>query len=314
MLNLKIEVRESTCLRLDQYLANLKIAPSRAQVALWIRKGCILLNQLKVKPSIHLKLGDQIEVQKPESRPWILKPEKIPLDVFYEDEDLLLLNKNSSMVVHPGAGNRQGTLVQALLAHCGKLSLIGGIERPGLVHRLDKGTSGAMVIAKNDAAHVDLSEQFKNHRVRKIYWALVYGKMKDKQGTISTLLVRSPTHRKKMAVNTTRGKKAITHYKLLKEASGFSFVEVRLETGRTHQIRVHLTHAGYPVVGDPLYGGHAKRVAPIKNIFLKNALRALTHPLLHAHSLEFCHPGTKEMVKWTAPLPEDFDQILNLVF
>lgn len=300
-------------MRLDQHLSSQKMAPSRSQIARWIDEGHVLVNGKKVKASYLVKPEDQIQVTPPKIQPSALIAEEIPLDILYEDDVLLVLNKPASLVVHPGAGHATGTLVQALLAHCKGLSSIGGVERPGIVHRLDKGTSGVMVIAKNDLTHQALSEQFKNHQVTKIYWALVYGKFKKTTGTISTFLSRSPHHRKKFSVSESRGKKAVTHYRVLQEGGGLSWVELNLETGRTHQIRVHLTDAGHSVVGDPLYGGHSGREKQFRDILLRRFLKKLDHTLLHARQLRFFHPLLKKEMEFEAPLPEDFKKALKMV-
>lgn len=307
-----IKVRKITKLRLDQFLVSRNISPSRSQIARWIREGHVTVNGLSAKASLKLKCGDVIETTPPEPKPAKIKPEEIPLDILYEDDDLVVVNKPASMVVHPGAGHWGGTLTNALLAHCRKLSGIGGVERPGIVHRLDKGTSGVMVIAKNDKTHIGLSEQFKDHRVKKIYWALVYGKMKEKEGKFESLISRSKTHRKKFAVSDHGGKEAITYYRVLKEGEGVSLVEIDLKTGRTHQIRVHFTKAGHSVTGDPLYGGHQKRAGQIKNKKVGSFLKSLDHTLLHARSLKFYHPVLKREMEWTAPPPDDFEKAIEI--
>ncbi len=291
-------------MRLDHYLVSQKITSSRSQISRWIHQGNVLVNGRPSKPSYHLKEKDRVDINPPKVKSNILTPEAIPLKVLYEDDDLLVINKPSNLVVHPGAGHQQGTLVHALLAHCRGLSQIGGVERPGIVHRLDKGTSGAMVIAKNDATHIELSRQFTNHLVKKIYWVVVDGKMKNKKGTIQTLIARSPSHRKKFAVTKRGGKKAVTHYQVLKEGEGISLLEVSLETGRTHQIRVHLTNEGHGVVGDPLYGGHAKKCKNIQS----------DHPLLHSRIIGFTHPAKMKWMEYTAELPDDFKRIYDSFF
>ena len=290
------------------------MATSRSQIARWIDEGHVLVNGKKTKASYLVKPEDQIEVTPPKIQPSKLTAENIPLDILYEDKDLIVLNKPTSLVVHPGAGHSQGTLVHALLGHCKGLSTIGGVERPGIVHRLDKGTSGVMVVAKNDKTHQALSDQFKNHKVKKIYWALVYGKFKETEGTISNFLTRSPNHRKKFAVSGSRGKKAVTHYQVLKEERGFSLVELTLETGRTHQIRVHLTDAGHSIVGDPLYGGHSSRLRQLQVGELRKFLVNLDHTLLHAFKLKFFHPRLKKEMELQAGLPEDFSRMMKLCF
>ena len=311
MLNYKI--KDQTKLRLDQYLSALKIAPSRSQLSRWIKEGHVFLNGKKAKPAEKLKPGDDIVVFPPEIKAGFVPPENIPLSILYEDEALLVLNKEPGIVVHPGAGHHQGTLVHALLHHCGGLSHIGGVERPGLVHRLDKGTSGAMVVAKTDAAHLGVSRQLKDHQFKKIYWALVYGSFKKEKGTIETYLSRSSSNRKKYSVSSTKGKKAVTHYHVLKEEKGISLVEIQLETGRTHQIRVHMTDGGHSLLGDEIYGSHESRLKQMKDKNLKTQLQTVGHPLLHAKILGFEHPIKKKWMEFEAPLPKDFLEVLKLM-
>lgn len=298
--------------RLDQYLSNIKPEFSRTQIVRWIKTGNVLVNAKKVKASYRVEEGDKIFIDPPPMVASHLEPENISLDILFEDHDLVVINKSSNMVVHPGAGHRSGTLTHALLAHCGQLSSIGGVERPGIVHRLDKGTSGVILVAKNDVTHRALAAQFKAHAVKKIYLALVYGKLKTGRGKIQSLLARSPRHRKKFSTHATRGKKAVTDYEVINEFTGLSLVEVALQTGRTHQIRVHFTEMGHGLVGDPLYGNHDKRWQQFKNATLKNQLGKLTHPLLHARCLEFTHPGSLKRLVFEAPLPEDFKNVLDL--
>lgn len=300
-------------MRLDSYLASQNWG-SRSQIAKWIRAGLVKVNGHSAKNSYSVAPSDHIEVSPPKAIESELKPEKLPLEVLYEDKDLIVVNKAPLMVTHPGAGNWEGTLAAALLYHCKDLSGIGGVKRPGIVHRLDKGTSGVMVAAKNDKAHAALSDQFKNHETIKIYWALVFGRMKQEEGTFDSLLARSVENRQKFAVHRSKGKRAITHYKVLKEGEGLSLLEIKLETGRTHQIRVHLTGAGHSIVGDPLYGGQSGRLKSITNETIKTFLRGLSHTLLHAQTLGFKHPTTGKKMKWTAPLPEDFKKAIKLCF
>ena len=300
-------------MRLDQYLTAQNWA-SRSQITKWIRAGFVRVNGKTVKSSRLVGPSDKIEVHPPSATEPELKPEKIALTILYEDKHLIVVNKAAAMVVHPGAGHWKGTLAAALLAHCKDLSGIGGVKRPGIVHRLDKGTSGVIVAAKNDKTHTFLSDQFKNHEVTKIYWALVYGKMKTEKGTFDSFLTRSPAHRQKFMVHVSKGKRAVTHYKVLKEGEGVSLLEIRLETGRTHQIRAHLTEAGHSILGDPLYGGHSRRLKFIQNEKLRAFLQGLDHTLLHAHTLGLMHPVTGKKMKWTAPLPVDFKKAIALSF
>ncbi len=300
-------------MRLDKYLQNFqKSVVSRSQLARWIREGHVLVNGKPAKASYLVKSSDCVEVSPPKVKPTELTPEPLPLDILYEDDDLIVINKSPDMVVHPGAGHREKTLVHALLSHCRGLSSIGGVERPGIVHRLDKGTSGVMVVAKNDVAHQHLADQFKNHQIKKTYWAFVYGCPRDKKGTIETLIARSPHHRKKFAVSRDKGKQAITHYRVLKSHAGVSLLEIDLETGRTHQIRVHLTDLGHSLLGDSLYGGHAKKVKNLSDTGLRKKVEALTHPLLHSRKIVFKHPVTGKKIKFTAEVPEDFGEIREL--
>lgn len=300
--------------RLDLYLHEQGLGMSRSQITRWIKGGCVLVNGRIAKPARRLEKGDAIMVNPPtEIVPSVLSPEDISLDILYEDRDLLIVNKSTHMVVHPGAGHGSGTLTHALLAHCGQLSSIGGVMRPGIVHRLDKGTSGVMVVAKNDRTHIGLSDQFKRHEVKKIYRALVYGEVNPLQGTIDTLLSRHGVDRKKYRVSQFGGRRAVTHYRVLQIAEGLSDLEIRLETGRTHQIRVHLTHRGYSIVGDPLYGAHSKRVKTLPT-GLKQVVQKISHTLLHAQCLQFAHPITGREMTFVAPLPEDYDEVIQLCF
>jgi 23S rRNA pseudouridine1911/1915/1917 synthase len=239
-----------------------------------------------------------------------LTPKALDFEVFFEDKDLLVLNKPAGLVVHPGAGNYDLSLVHGLLHRCkDELSGIGGVERPGIVHRLDKGTSGVMVVAKSDLAHQELSRQFQNHEVIKIYKALVIGEITKSQQTLIDLMKRSELNRKKFVVNKKKGKQAITHVSVLRSTERVSFVSVRIETGRTHQIRVHLNHIGHPILGDETYGG-TKKLARFSEDE-KSFVRDLNRPLLHAHSLCFKHPKTKKELTFEAPLPPEFEEALR---
>lgn len=309
-----LHVDGSPSLRLDSYLVAKKLVPTRSQGMKWIRDGFVLVNSRKVKPAYEVRRGDLIDVQPPPSIPSELIPEKIPLDILYEDSDLLVLNKGPSMVVHPGAGHWQGTITHALLGHCGSLSRIGGVIRPGIVHRLDKGTSGAMVVAKNDKSHLHLSAQFSNRQVKKIYEAVVYGRFGQKSGSLEGAITRSPAERKKFAVGRATGKKAVTHYRVIQEGEGLSLVELNLETGRTHQIRVHLTHEGHSIVGDPLYGGNSRRLKGLREVAVREKIASLTHPLLHARLLSFVHPTTEKVVEFEATPPKEFEEVVQLCF
>ncbi len=294
---------EVSRVRLDRYLSELYSDQSRSQIQLLIRSGGILVNGLKVKTGYLLRPGDTLSVSarpaSPESEP---QPENIPLQILYEDEDLAVIEKPAGLVCHPGAGVRSGTLVNALLYHLGPLQT-GDAMRPGIVHRLDKLTSGLMVVAKNQESHRDLARQFKNRTVHKDYLALVFGHPIPESGTIDLPLGRDSTNRKKISVRSRRRREAVTHYQEDSTYGPFSLLRVRIETGRTHQIRVHLAQIGYPVVGDLLYGGNRFRNLPAP--CMRTSARALHRNFLHAHRLEFRHPRTGEKLSFTSPLPQD---------
>ena len=284
--------------RLDQFLAGQLPHLSRSRVQTLIKDGHIVVDARPTKPGYKLRAGMRIEVTEPEAAPLThTGPEAIPLEILFEDGDLVVLNKPAGMVVLPAAGNPNGTLVNALLHHCQELSGIGGERRPGIVHRLDKETSGCMVIAKNDAAHHGLSRQFAMRKVLKVYLALASGHFAKKSGTIETEIGRHPVHRKKMSVvETGKGRASKTVYRVLREIEGFkgankaSLVECTLHTGRTHQIRVHLKHLGHPLLGDPLYGR--------RDEYLRQ--------MLHAWKLGFTHPRTNEWKEFQSTIPDDF--------
>ena len=287
-------------IRIDLYLTHKEIYPSRSQIRNLITQGKIKVNNNPVKPSYILKNGDTIDLSLPENKELKIKAEDIPLDIIYEDEYLVVVNKPDDMIVHPAGKIRSGTLVNALLYRCrDSLSGIGGVIRPGIVHRLDKNTSGLMVVAKNDFAHLDLSKQIKEHQVTKKYLTLVYGNMKDDSGIIDAPIGRSLKNRKKMAV-TVEGKsrEAITHFKVLKRFSGYTLVEATLRTGRTHQIRVHLAFIGHPIVGDQLYGRK------------KQGLN-ISRQALHSHILGFVHPLSKKYMEFSATLPQDMQELID---
>ncbi len=284
--------------RIDAYLANLDIGLSRVSIQRMIEEGKIKVNEKNVKQSYKVQENDKITVEPEEVKPSNIKPEEIPIDVIYEDDDIIVVNKPKGMVVHPAVGNLEGTLVNSLMARCkDSLSGIGGELRPGIVHRLDKDTSGILLVAKNDKAHINLSEQIKNHEVQKTYIALVRGIIKENEATINMPIGRSTSDRKKMAVNK-NGKEAITHFKVLKRSDEHTLLEVKIETGRTHQIRVHLSHIGYPVVGDTTYSNG------------KNKWNVVGQ-CLHAKSLKFRHPITGKEMFLEAPLPEYFQEIID---
>ena len=282
--------------RIDKYIAE-KQELSRVTVQRLIEEGNILVNGKKAKPAYAVQVGDEVIIQMPEAKETDLKPQDIPLDIIYEDNDIIVVNKAKGMVVHPAVGNPDGTLVNAIMAHCkGNLSGIGGELRPGIVHRLDKETSGLLIIAKNDKAHLRISEQIQNRQVKKTYLALVKGIVPENEATIKMPIGRSTKDRKKMAV-TPKGKEAITHFKVLERFEKYTYLEVNIETGRTHQIRVHMAEIGHPVVGDMVYSNG-------KNEF------NIEGQMLHAYRLEFKHPITEKEMCLEASLPEYFTNIL----
>lgn len=314
--------------RMDSHLAsNLPAHMSRSRVKSLIKEGNVTVNGLRnLEPNYRLKLGDQLEFMVPEPEAAEPEPEDIPLSVLYEDDHLIVIDKPSGLVVHPAVGNWSGTLVNALLFHCGdSLSGIGGVRRPGIVHRLDKDTSGVMVVAKNDQAHAGLSEQFADHgrsgNLERAYLALVWGQLPRMAGTIDTYLGRSTNNRLKRAVvesDTPDAKHARTHYKVLKtfgDAAGgdalASLVECRLETGRTHQIRVHLAEIGHPLLGDDTYGAAFKSKENVLPHRAQIAVRKLNRQALHAHLLGFTHPVSSEKLAFQSPIPIKFEALLD---
>src|SRR5512139_2154929 len=258
--------------RLDQFLSASDLKLSRSQAKILIEKHQIILNQKPTKPSAHLKVGDTISGILPEPVPLSLKPESIPLNILYEDSSIIVIDKPSGMVVHPAYGNPSGTLVNALLYHCKDLSGINGVLRPGIVHRLDKDTSGVMVVAKNDEAYHHLTKQFRNRTVEKVYLAIAYGKFNQAEGLIDAAIGRHPKERKRMSTRTKKGRSAITRWKRVENLDGFSLLEIYPQTGRTHQIRVHLSSMGHPLLGDPLYGRKG-RPGSIQDPLLKECVR-----------------------------------------
>jgi 23S rRNA pseudouridine1911/1915/1917 synthase len=286
--------------RLDTFLRAQFPAVSRGTIQRLIEEGEILVDGQKTKPTHHPRAGEVVTVHWPEPRQSNAQPEQMALDILFEDEDLIVLNKAAGLVVHPSAGHDEHTLVNALLHHCqGRLSGIGGIARPGIVHRLDKDTSGCLVVAKNDATHLALAEQFAGREVRKVYNALVCGELSRHSGEIQAAIRRHSSHRKRMAV-AEGGREARTSYRVLEPLHGAALVEALLHTGRTHQIRVHFQHIGHPIVGDETYGSRQNK-----------RLRELTHyaaprQMLHARELSFVHPEKRERLRLTAPLPLDF--------
>ncbi len=298
--------------RLDHYLAEQGICTSRSEAQKLIKDGFVNINGSKEKPSYKVHENDQIIIEFPPLKPTELKPHKVDFEILHEDEDILVLNKPVNLVVHPGAGNYETSLVHGLLYHCKDLSGIGGVERPGIVHRLDKGTSGVMVVAKNDRAHHSLSDQFKNHEVEKEYRALCLGQIQLKQQTLVSLMKRSETNRKKFIINQKKGKEAITHITVLETSDRVSYVSVKIDTGRTHQIRVHLHSINHPIMGDEVYGG-TKKLSKFADEE-KDFISKLEGPLLHALQLGFTHPLTRKKMSFKASLPEKFQQALNVFF
>lgn len=296
---LKITVNDAAIgERADKFLSA-ETEYTRSYIAKLADEGFLCVNGKSVKVNYKLREGDVLELNVPEVAPYEVTEEEIPLDIVYEDEHILAVNKPQGMVVHPAAGNYSGTLVNALMHHCkGKLSGINGVARPGIVHRIDKDTSGVLLVAKTNAAHLHLAEQIKVHSVTRKYVALVHGHFKEPEGTVDAPIGRNPKDRKKMCVTSSNSKNAITHYKVLEEFRGYSLVECRLETGRTHQIRVHMSHLGHPVAADPVYG-------PKKDALGKAG------QLLHAEMIGFIHPESGKYMELCAPLPPEFLNILD---
>lgn len=297
-------------LRLDVFIASADIGVTRSQVKHLIDEGRVSLNGKDAKASRILCAGDRVEINVPAPKAYAVQAEAIPLNILFEDSDVIVVNKPAGMVVHPAVGAHEGTLVNALMHHCKDLSGIGGELKPGIVHRLDKGTSGVMVAAKNDLAHLNLTSQFKDRRVTKIYGALVYGIPKALSGEIDAPIGRSTSDRKKMSTHTKKGRVALTQWRFLE---GFdkavAWLEVKLGTGRTHQIRVHMADIGHPLVGDPTYGrGGANRIAQGG---IRSIVAEFGRPALHAWRLGFAHPRTGQYVEFSAPLPDDIQKILE---
>jgi len=286
-------------LRLDQFLAKRLPEYSRSRIQQLIRGGFVRLNDQTTRPRQIVRRSDKISLREPPVEKIDIRPEPIPLDVLFEDEDIIVINKPAGLTVHPGAGQREHTLVNALLSHCVSLSGIGGKERPGIVHRLDKETSGCLVVAKNDIAHRELSKQFAARTVEKIYLALVTGKLRKPAGVIEEKIGRHPVHRQRMRVTSLRGRTAKTEYRVICSSEQASLIECRLHSGRTHQIRVHLHHLGHAVLGDKVYAAR----------FAKNFPRQM----LHAWKLGFHHPRTGELKNFEAPSPADFKQAVSAV-
>ncbi|WP_061317426.1 RluA family pseudouridine synthase [Clostridium botulinum] len=297
-ISLQVE-KEFDNVRLDLYLSKIFEDKSRSYLQGIIDEGNVLVNNKKKKRNYKLKVGDNIEVNIPEPKLLEIEPEDIKLDIIYEDKDVIVVNKPQEMVVHPAPGVYSGTLVNALLNHCKDLSGINGVARPGIVHRIDKDTSGILVVTKNDISHNNLAAQFKEHSISRVYMALVEGIIKDEQGTIEAPIGRHPVDRIKMAV-VKDGRHAVTHYKVIERFKNHTLVECRLETGRTHQIRVHMSHIMHPLVGDPVYGYKKQRFN-------------LKGQMLHAKLLGFIHPTTRQYVEFESELPEYFKKIIKIL-
>jgi 23S rRNA pseudouridine1911/1915/1917 synthase len=298
--------------RIDQFLSESNPRLSRSQAKHLIERGIILLDRKPVKPSTRLRAGNLISGAFPQPVPLSLKSEPIPLAVLYEDSSIIVVDKPAGMVVHPAPGNPSGTLVNALLHHCRDLSGINGAPRPGIVHRLDKDTSGVMVVAKSDEAYHQLARQFKNRTVQKIYLAIVHGNIKQDEGLIDSAIGRHPDQRKKMSTHPKKGRVSLTRWKVLERLGLFTFLEVHPQTGRTHQIRVHLSSVGHPILGDPLYGRKG-RPGFIHDPVLKESVKRMDRQALHAHRIGFTHPKTGEKVQFVAPIPGDMAEVLSLL-
>lgn len=296
--------------RLDQFLSETSLKLSRSQAKHLIQKHLVSLNQKPAKPSSHIKTGDIVSGRLPEPEPLSLKPEPLPLTVLYEDPSIIVVDKAAGMVVHPAYGNRSGTLVNALLYHCKDLAGINGILRPGIVHRLDKDTSGVMVVAKDDEAYHRLTKQFKNRTVKKVYRAIVYGTVSSDEGLIDSEIGRHPGERKRMSTRPRKGRPAITRWKKMEAFEGAVLLEIFPQTGRTHQIRVHLSSIGHPILGDPLYGRKG-RPGALHDPVLRKCIRTLSRQALHAQRLEFTHPRTGETVQFISPMPRDMEAVLE---
>jgi len=291
--------KEDARKRLDVFLAE-NLQESRSFLQKGILEGWVKVNGAVVKPNYKLKEKDHISVDVPPPPEPSITPENIPLDIIYEDKDILVVNKPRGMVVYPAPGNYSGTLINAVLFHTKDLSARSGLMRPGIVHRLDKDTSGAIVLAKTDNAHMSLSRQFKNRQVTKVYYTLVWGNVKEDKATINAPIGRHDVKRTKMQVASKSSREAVTHFKVIERFNDFTFLEVTIETGRTHQIRVHMQFIGHPVVADPVYS----RKKPPFNI---------KGQALHAYKLGFCHPSTGKYMEFTAPIPDDMNSILEIL-
>ena len=285
--------------RIDKFLTEKVPELSRSYIQKLIKEKNVKVNSTVIKSNYKVAKGDQIQITIPDLTEPDILPENIPLDILYEDDDILVVNKPKGMVVHPAAGHYTGTLVNAIMYHCkDRLSGINGVMRPGIVHRIDMDTTGSLLVCKNDTAHQILAEQLKEHSIKRIYHAIVHGNIKEDSGTVNAPIGRHPIERKKMAINEKNGKPAITHYKVLERFERYTYMEFKLETGRTHQIRVHMASIGHPLLGDTLYSSGR---SPYR----------LQGQTLHAMTIGFIHPRTREYMEFTAPLPEYFEKILK---
>lgn len=292
---------EDSGIRVDRFLQARLPDHSRSAIQKWMEDGCVLVNGKSVAKNYKLSGACEILVRIPEPQELQVRAENIPLDIVYEDDDLLVVNKPKGMVVHPAPGNSDGTLVNALLYHCkGSLSGINGVIRPGIVHRIDKDTSGLLMVAKNDRAHLGLAEQIKEHSFDRVYETVVYGQFKEDSGTVNAPIGRHPVDRKRMAVIASHSREAVTHFQVLERLNGFTHLRVQLETGRTHQIRVHMAYIGHPVAGDPVYGP-------------RKVISELHGQCLHAREIGFTHPVTGERMHFSSSLPDYFVRFLDQV-
>ena len=291
--------KENNGTRIDRFLADAAPELSRSRIQKLIKDAHITVNEKPVKSNYRLLTDDVISLSIPELKEPDILPEALPLDILYEDRDVIVVNKPKGMVVHPAAGHYTGTLVNALMYHCkDQLSGINGVMRPGIVHRIDMNTTGVLVVCKNDFAHNSLAEQLKVHSITRVYYAIVFGNLREDEGTVHAPIGRHPTDRKKMSIHSKQGRDAITHYRVLERFGAYTFIECRLETGRTHQIRVHMASIGHPLLGDEVYG-------PARQPF------SLEGQTLHAGVLGFIHPRTGEYVEFSAPLPAYFEELLE---
>ena len=287
--------------RIDKCISNYVETLSRSYIQKIIKEDKAYINDAPVKSNYKVRVDDKVQFTIPDCEEPDIPPQDIPLDIIYEDKDVLIVNKPKNMVVHPAPGHYEGTLVNAIMYYChNDLSGINGVLRPGIVHRIDKDTTGSLIICKNDEAHRKIAEQLKEHSITRKYRAIVYGRISNDEGVVDAPIGRHPTDRKKMAINERNGKPAITHYKVLERFEKYTYIECQLETGRTHQIRVHMTSIGHPLLGDEVYG-NAK--CPFK----------LEGQTLHAMTIGFIHPSTNQYVEYEAPLPEYFERLLQIL-